>query len=131
MKKRGPLNCRRSYTACPHISGRGGWDCVDTKNDPEMCGGCISLDGTSGKGDGQDCTAIPNVNIVHCKRGGCVIGKSLAKRCNPLSNPNISSSESCRKGFTLGEDGKSCVRPVSHQPILEDAVANLFFPYRV
>jgi hypothetical protein len=69
------MNCRRSYTACPHISGRGGWDCVDTMNDPEMCGGCINLDGTRGEAAGQDCTAILNVSVVKCKRGGCVIGK--------------------------------------------------------
>ena len=84
-KRRGLINCRRSYTACPHIAGRGGWDCVDTNNDPEMCGGCLSLDGVHGEAEGQDCTAIPNVNIVKCKTGKCIIGKNTPRLARKIT----------------------------------------------
>ena len=129
MKRRAPFGCRRLYTACPRFTGIGGWDCVDTKNDPEMCGGCLKLAGTSSEDDGQDCTAIPGVNVVKCKRGGCVIGKrhrAQAKSSQPII-PII--AESCRKGFTLSDDAKSCVK-IDNLPFAVDvALGGLFFPH--
>ncbi|KAG9043308.1 hypothetical protein FS837_009759 [Tulasnella sp. UAMH 9824] len=94
--KRRHLQCGAGFKKCPLYTGIGGFDCVDVKNDPEQCGGCVSVDGlpnpTSGP-EGQDCTAIPNVSVVNCVEGKCVI-------------------ENCRKGFTKSKDGKSCT-PVS------------------
>jgi hypothetical protein len=78
--KRRDLKCRRPYVVCPSISGGGGLDCVDTKNDPEMCGGCINFGNKPGKSDGRDCTTIPNINVVSCRKGECVIGEAFALR---------------------------------------------------
>ncbi|KAG8956979.1 hypothetical protein FRC00_004645, partial [Tulasnella sp. 408] len=67
-KKR--MHCTRGLESCPHYSGRGAFECVDTQSDPESCGGCVSLDG---KGSGTDCTAIDGVSVAHCAKGSCVI----------------------------------------------------------
>jgi hypothetical protein len=39
----------------------------------------------------QDCTLIPNARNVACNAGKCTV-------------------ESCKEGFVIGRDGKSCVR---------------------
>ncbi|KAG8976077.1 hypothetical protein FRC05_004709 [Tulasnella sp. 425] len=86
------LQCGRGLKKCPLYTSTGGFDCVDIKNDPEQCGGCLLVEGVpkafSGAA-GQDCTAIPNVSIANCVKGKCII-------------------ENCRKGFTKSADGKSC-----------------------
>ncbi|KAG9000176.1 hypothetical protein FRB90_011874, partial [Tulasnella sp. 427] len=69
------------------------FDCIDTENDPESCGGCLSLDET---GSGKDCTAIKGVSVVRCVSHSCVI-------------------DSCRKGWVKSLDGTSCVQ-ASHRP---------------
>ena len=74
VKKKRGIHCRKAYTACPRLSGQGGWDCIDTKSDPDMCGGCV---GPDGEGKGVDCTAIADVSVVHCKKSKCVIGSSF------------------------------------------------------
>ncbi|KAF8829560.1 hypothetical protein F5879DRAFT_938959 [Lentinula edodes] len=70
----------------------GGMECVDTMNDLEMCGGCLepghAEDLTTGA---RDCSAIEGVGNVQCKQGKCEIG-------------------SCRKGFQVSTDGRTCVR---------------------
>ncbi|KAG9042529.1 hypothetical protein FS837_010750 [Tulasnella sp. UAMH 9824] len=81
------LKCDNGFTSCPRFSGRGGFDCVDTENDPESCGGCLSLDG---EGSGTDCTAIQGTSATSCVKGSCVI-------------------DSCRKGWVKSLDGTSCV----------------------
>ncbi|KAG8923391.1 hypothetical protein FRC01_012807 [Tulasnella sp. 417] len=85
-KKRG-LHCTKGFQSCPHYSGRGGFECVDTQNDPESCGGCVSLDG---KGSGTDCTALEGVSVTRCAAGSCII-------------------DACRKGYAKSLDGTSCV----------------------
>ena len=40
-------------------------ECIDTKNDPEMCGGCV---GPDGEGKGTDCTSISDIDVVECKK---------------------------------------------------------------
>ena len=75
--KKRDFKCRRPYVVCPHISGRGGLDCVDTKSDPEMCGGCINLGTKPSKSDGRDCTAVPNISVATCRKGECVIGETF------------------------------------------------------
>jgi len=88
VNKKRDLACARGYKKCAHYSGMGGFDCVDVANDPESCGDCVSTE--DAPGTGRDCTAIPGVSIVQCKRGGCLI-------------------ESCRKGFTKSADGQACM----------------------
>ncbi|KAG9043097.1 hypothetical protein FS837_010037 [Tulasnella sp. UAMH 9824] len=84
-KKRGLL-CPKGFKLCPNYSGRGGSECVDTQNDPECCGGCVSIVGKSG---GTDCTAIDGVSVARCVKGSCVI-------------------DSCRAGYAKSSDGSSC-----------------------
>ncbi|KAG8917872.1 hypothetical protein FRC01_002158 [Tulasnella sp. 417] len=86
-RKRRDVRCASGLTACARFSGRGGFDCVDTENDPESCGGCVGLDGES---DGTDCTAIKGVSVTRCIKRSCVI-------------------DSCRKGWVKSLDGSSCV----------------------
>ncbi|KAG9043095.1 hypothetical protein FS837_010035 [Tulasnella sp. UAMH 9824] len=83
-KKR--MHCTRGLESCPHYSGRGGFECVDTQTDAESCGGCVSPDG---KGSGTDCTAIEGVSVARCAKGSCVI-------------------DACRKGYAKSLDGSSC-----------------------
>ncbi|KAG8943609.1 hypothetical protein FRC04_002770 [Tulasnella sp. 424] len=86
-RKRRDVQCTKGFEACPRFSGRGGFDCVDTENDPEACGGCPSDDG---QGSGTDCTAIKGVSVTRCVKRSCVI-------------------DSCRKGWVKSLDGTSCV----------------------
>ncbi|KAG8951648.1 hypothetical protein FRC04_005936 [Tulasnella sp. 424] len=92
QQKRRHLQCGRGFKRCPLYTSIGGFDCVDIKNDPEQCGGCLPVEGVpkafSGAA-GQDCTAVPNASIANCVKGKCII-------------------ENCRKGFTKSADGKSC-----------------------
>ncbi|KAG8902047.1 hypothetical protein FRC00_002420 [Tulasnella sp. 408] len=68
-RKKRDLRCTQGYDACPRYSGRGGFDCVDTENDPESCGGCIGLDG---QGTGTDCTTIKGASVTRCVKRACV-----------------------------------------------------------
>ncbi|KAG8917871.1 hypothetical protein FRC01_002157 [Tulasnella sp. 417] len=86
-RKKRDVQCANGLTACARFAGRGGFDCVDTENDPESCGGCVGADG---EGAGTDCTAIKGVNVTRCVNKSCVI-------------------DSCRKGFVKSLDGSSCV----------------------
>ncbi|KAG8943611.1 hypothetical protein FRC04_002772 [Tulasnella sp. 424] len=86
-RKRHNVQCTKGFEACPLYSGRVGFDCVDTENDPESCGGCLGLDG---EGPGTDCTAIKGVSVTRCVKRSCVI-------------------DSCRKGWVKSFDGTSCV----------------------
>lgn len=102
------MKCSNGFTSCPRFSGRGGVDCVDTENDPESCGGCLSLDG---EGPGTDCTAIQGNSATRCVKGSCVIGKSLAGVLSPrrIAALTLVSLDSCRKGWVKSLDGSSCV----------------------
>ncbi|WVR05898.1 hypothetical protein IAU60_002924 [Kwoniella sp. DSM 27419] len=75
--------------------GAGQWECVDIQSDIESCGGCmypsVSMDNTP-QAIGTDCTAIPNIDIVSCIHGSCLI-------------------EACAKGFQLASNGTSCELP--------------------
>jgi hypothetical protein len=46
------------------LSAKGGYECLDTQNDLESCGGCAAI------GEGRDCTKITNAAGVGCR---CVI----------------------------------------------------------
>ncbi|KAI0823168.1 hypothetical protein BC628DRAFT_1520755 [Trametes gibbosa] len=77
-----------------------GHECVDVQNDLESCGGCVGPDGASlqggAGGGGRDCSAIPDVDSVRCRRGVCVIGR-------------------CARGYSLSLDGARCVHSLSVQ----------------
>ncbi|KAG8903498.1 hypothetical protein FRB99_003212 [Tulasnella sp. 403] len=88
-RKKRDITCTRGHKLCPHWAGRGGFECVNVQSDAESCGGCIDVDAKGNADKGRDCTALPGVNVVYCVDGGCQI-------------------ESCRKGFTLSADAKSC-----------------------
>ncbi|KAH8926702.1 hypothetical protein BT69DRAFT_952269 [Atractiella rhizophila] len=82
--------CPLSETACPlnfgsassSTSGDGGYECIDTSNAVQSCGGCL------GRG-GVDCTAIEGVKGVGCEEGVCTVF-------------------SCEKGYMKTRDG--CVK---------------------
>ncbi|KAI0307746.1 hypothetical protein B0F90DRAFT_1813155 [Multifurca ochricompacta] len=60
--------CPNDLTACP-IPGFHGlstdYECIDTKNELQSCGGCSST------GGGQDCTSIRGAWNVGCEAGHC------------------------------------------------------------
>jgi len=65
--KRDEELCPDGLSACPISAFGTGFECVDTQEELENCGGCNSL------GEGQDCTAIPGVAGVGCSNGKCVV----------------------------------------------------------
>ena len=77
--------CPIGLAACP-ISGRGEgeYECLDSLNDLQSCGGCASL------GTGQDCTAIKGARWMGCNMGKCEV-------------------YSCRNGFRK-VNGTACER---------------------
>jgi len=87
--------CGFGMTACgldqwSALSSKHPWDCIDTRNDLESCGGClIPLHDNSPRG--MDCTAIPGVADVACASGSCVVHRCLA-------------------GHVLTSDKKGCFR---------------------
>ncbi|KAI5478836.1 hypothetical protein MNV49_004568 [Pseudohyphozyma bogoriensis] len=52
-------------TECP-LRGRD-FECIDTQNSLERCGGCSSVSG------GTDCSSLPFVDTVECLDGECLI----------------------------------------------------------
>ncbi|KAI9635284.1 uncharacterized protein MKK02DRAFT_43966 [Dioszegia hungarica] len=87
-RKRSRYECQAGKTYCPSVTGLG-WECVDTMNDIESCGGCADLSIPFGPGVGQDCTAIVGTDSVTCNRGECKI-------------------QSCQAGWAFAQDGKAC-----------------------
>lgn len=79
----GPNNdqCPAGQTACAvGFREQDGFECIDVDTNIEQCGGCASA---SGAGVGQDCTAIPNADLVLCEEGSC-----LVLSCTPGFEPN-------------------------------------------
>ncbi|KDR72988.1 hypothetical protein GALMADRAFT_125876, partial [Galerina marginata CBS 339.88] len=73
------LKCPKGLTACS-IPGRGAdsFECVNTLNDLESCGGCMVPSFLSySDHDGLDCTAIDGVSDVACVSGKCLIHKCM------------------------------------------------------
>lgn len=90
INRKRDLKCARGHKRCPLYSGFGGYDCVNTRTDPENCGGCVSIDGMqSNDADsgpaGMDCTAIPDISMVQCVKSQCVIRKSFSQFLEYLS----------------------------------------------
>ncbi|KAI0065204.1 hypothetical protein BV25DRAFT_1799239, partial [Artomyces pyxidatus] len=78
------------WMACGVFGGGArAWECLDTANDLESCGGC-ALPLTPYTPLGTDCTALPGVADVSCLSGSC-----LVRRCLP--------------GYTLAKDSSHCI----------------------
>ncbi|KAF9030086.1 hypothetical protein BDZ89DRAFT_1132563 [Hymenopellis radicata] len=78
--KKTQQTCRPGWTACGVFGGGPrDWECVDTRNDLESCGGCAMdlLNSANGHGLGVDCTTLPGVADVSCVAGGCAVHKCL------------------------------------------------------
>ena len=75
--KRGHFECAPGQTACS--VNQNAWECLDTANDLESCGGCI------GNG-GVDCSDLPGADQTSCQSGHCVIS-------------------TCLRGYNLSTDG--------------------------
>ncbi|GAA5976144.1 hypothetical protein JCM10908_005397 [Rhodotorula pacifica] len=67
------------------MARHGGYECLDTTQSLESCGGCAST------GEGRDCTSIPHVGGVGCEVGKCVIF-------------------SCSEGYKPSLAGDKCIR---------------------
>lgn len=99
--------CSFGQELCP-VATSAGYECVSTISDMESCtstlvpasislslqvgGGCVHAFRGAGK-QGQDCTAIPNVDEVMCNRGQCQI-KSCEAGYRTANNATICVSES-------------------------------------
>ncbi|KAK9897293.1 hypothetical protein P389DRAFT_55459 [Cystobasidium minutum MCA 4210] len=81
--------CASGQTACTTV---GGFECIDTDNALESCGGCPQIydEESSGQATGIDCTSLPFVDEVYCQNGKCKI-------------------VSCISGTRLSDDGTSCI----------------------
>ncbi|EMD35828.1 hypothetical protein CERSUDRAFT_138560 [Gelatoporia subvermispora B] len=77
VSMRARARCAEGFTPCGVPAGGPTWECVDTFNDLESCGGCVIPLG-GGHASGVDCTALPGVADVACVAGTCV-----AHRCMP------------------------------------------------
>lgn len=83
--------CPGALRAC-RIPGQYGYECVDTTQDLESCGGCPHGDYGTGEITGKDCTAIEHVGrrgSVSCQAGTCSVQK-------------------CEPGFVPSADGSHC-----------------------
>lgn len=87
--KRSRYECLAGKTYCPAI-GHSGWECIDTMNDIESCGGCADPSIAFGPGVGRDCTAIAGTNSVSCQQGQCRV-------------------HSCQDGWAFAADGETCM----------------------
>ncbi|BGP29676.1 hypothetical protein JCM10296v2_001415 [Rhodotorula toruloides] len=67
------------------MAGSGGYECVNTMEALDSCGGCAST------GEGQDCTKIRGAAGVGCESGHCVVF-------------------SCQSGWRPSLSGTKCVR---------------------
>ncbi|KAH9475155.1 Protein priA [Psilocybe cubensis] len=98
----GKLLCPVGLAAC-QIIGRGteSWECVDTKQDLESCGGCMIQSSRPGfyKEEGVDCTAINGVSDVSCIEGKCRV-----RRCMP--------------GYLVNEAGDNCVEDHGYSKLI-------------
>ncbi|BGP53568.1 hypothetical protein JCM8202_001463 [Rhodotorula sphaerocarpa] len=72
------------------MAGQGGYECVNTKEALDSCGGCAST------GEGRDCTKIRGAVGVGCEVGKCVVF-------------------SCKAGWRPALSGDKCVRAASYE----------------
>ncbi|TCD69575.1 hypothetical protein EIP91_006997 [Steccherinum ochraceum] len=105
--------CGAGYTVCGVVEGSNEYECVDTVNDVESCGGCMvpSPFGTYFPAVGRDCTALPHVESAVCKSSACYITScapgyapnQFNDVCYPLeSNPGPQNVTNSKRMFNLG-----------------------------
>lgn len=104
-KSRSPKLCPTGLNACP-IPGASGltgdFECLDTTNELESCGGCASL------GQGQDCSAIKGAWNVGCERGTCA-GKQYSSHL--ILHDTYSSSSIHLRWWFQAFIGRQILRP--------------------
>jgi hypothetical protein len=96
--------CPLSLNACPisSVNGpTGDFECLDTTNELESCGGCASTD------EGQDCTAIKGAWNVACVQGSCAGKYSFPNRFESILTFFL--VYTCANGYKRSNDGKSCI----------------------
>lgn len=70
--------------------GKQGWECTNTTDSLESCGGCtIGYNGAKPDQGAADCSLIPGVNTVGCNNGACKV-------------------ESCNAGYRVANNGSTC-----------------------
>ncbi|GAA5896224.1 hypothetical protein JCM6882_008523 [Rhodosporidiobolus microsporus] len=67
------------------MAGKGGYECVNTLESLDSCGGCAST------GEGKNCLAIRGAKSATCQQGACVVF-------------------SCQAGWRPSLNGDKCVR---------------------
>ncbi|KAL0948024.1 hypothetical protein HGRIS_010649 [Hohenbuehelia grisea] len=96
--------CPSGKTLCGVRSSRGSqsddWECIDTTNSLESCGGCMYPYG-NGPSTGRDCTAIDGVNSVSCTSGYCQV-------------------DACGSGFSVADNKTMCVRKIAARKVHHD-----------
>ncbi|WWC66267.1 uncharacterized protein I206_100168 [Kwoniella pini CBS 10737] len=93
-------NCPIGLSKCSiGSSGSGLWECIDTQNDIESCGGCMYPEPTYNNplavSNGIDCTSLKGTNGISCNFGKCKI-------------------QNCLKGFKLNNNGTICEEQEQH-----------------
>lgn len=92
--RQGLLACTLSgFAKCRIMTGSAVFECVDTQNTLDSCGGCVGLKNDN-ENTGRDCSTIENADVVRCSKGRCVVDK-------------------CRNGYKVGMGDDSCVLSVS------------------
>ncbi|TDL24275.1 hypothetical protein BD410DRAFT_827271 [Rickenella mellea] len=90
-KKQRDLTCEKpGFQQCRVASGSSAYECIDTQNTLDSCGGCVAYGDESGVSGGRDCSAIEHANTVRCNKGSCVV-------------------ESCSGDYKVSDDQGSCV----------------------
>ena len=79
--------------------GAGGYECIDTTQALDSCGGCAST------GEGVDCTKIRGARSVGCENSACRVF-------------------SCQAGFKPSPRGDKCVRARASAGIAKNATAH-------
>ncbi|KAH9974984.1 hypothetical protein BGW80DRAFT_1487986, partial [Lactifluus volemus] len=94
------------WAACGVFGGGArAWECIDTANNLESCGGC-ALPLTPFTPIGQDCSSLPGVADVACIMGECAVGR-------------------CLPGYVPAHDGTHCIsrhRKIAHSSGDEDEI---------
>ncbi|TDL24274.1 hypothetical protein BD410DRAFT_115549 [Rickenella mellea] len=94
------LTCNMpGFMQCRIATGSSAYECIDTQNTLDSCGGCVAFDGDKPglNNNGRDCSVIEHANAVRCSKGRCVV-------------------ESCRGDFEVSEDKESCVKSLRGVP---------------
>ncbi|GAA6033404.1 hypothetical protein JCM8097_006734 [Rhodosporidiobolus ruineniae] len=92
--------------------GSGGFECIDTAQALDSCGGCASL------GEGQDCTAIRGAAGVGCDAGKCVVFS-----CESGWKPSLRGDKCVRVKGAAGRNSTAAARHLSGRHHLHHGVS--------